>query len=383
MSGNGSNNLRGNKKTIAHLLPWATIGGIEVATMRLITATADRFRHIAFCISSASELKDACERAGATVVSYDPPEPSVRRAARFFGQSREVAKKLRSFDVDLVHFSETKAAYHNSFAAVLAGVPMITHVRSQYSEIPFRERISYFPVKGYVFVSEDSRRKFGMKVTSGKTRVLYDAVSVGEPMNGAETKSLREELGVPPGATLVGMIARVTPVKDYETLAAAAAQVLAKRPETRFIVVGDNAIVDLNRNHYAFVLGRLKELGIADKFIFTGFRSDVENIVSALDIFVLCTHREGFPLSLLEAMAMGKPVVATNVGGIPEAITEGVTGYLHAHGDSKQLADTILRLIEDPALAARVGQAARKYCNEAHSVDVFADEVTRIYNEFA
>jgi glycosyltransferase involved in cell wall biosynthesis len=148
------------------------------------------------------------------------------------------------------------------------------------------------------------------------------------------------------------------------------------------MVVGDNSKVELNRTHYAHVDRRLRELGIADRFIFTGFRSDVAAIVSALDVFVLCTHREGLPLSILEAMALGKPVIATSVDGIPEVITNGVTGFLHAHQNSEELAEAILTCIEDPEVAKKVGDAAREHCRSTYNSSVFAANVTKIYDEF-
>jgi glycosyltransferase involved in cell wall biosynthesis len=370
------------KPTIAHLLPWVSIGGVEVATLRIIEATRDQFRHVAFCMPGALELKAACAEAGAKVVSYVPPEPSLRHALRYFKQSLAVTRELKRHDIDLAHCSETKATYHNRLAAFLAGVPMITHVRSRYPEMSLRDRLGFLGVAGYIFVSQDSRRQFALKVSDSKARILYDAVDVTEPPDDSASKVLREQLGVPAGVTLVGMIARVNPQKDYDTLASAAALVLAKRSDVRFLVVGDNSKVELNRTHYAHVDRRLKQLGIADRFIFTGFRSDVAAIVSALDIFVLCTHREGLPLSILEAMALGKPVVATSVDGIPEVITNGVTGYLHAHQNSEGLAAAILTCIEHPETAKQVGDAAREHCRSTYNSRVFAANVAKIYHEF-
>jgi glycosyltransferase involved in cell wall biosynthesis len=373
---------QGTKPTIAHFLPWAGIGGVEIATLRIIEATRGQFRHVAFCMPEAKELKELCEKAGIEVVLYVPPEPSLRHGVRYFKQSLAVARELKRMGVQLAHCAETKAAYHNNLAARLASVPMITHVRSRYSELAVRDRLGFLGVAGYVFVSQDSRRQFALKVPNAKARVLYDAVDVVEQVPAANGEGLREELGIAPGVTLIGMIARVNPQKDYDTLAAAAALVLAKHDDVRFLVVGDNSSVELNRVHYAYVSNRLNELGIADRFIFTGFRSDVAQIVAALDIFVLCTHREGLPLSILEAMALGKTVIATSVDGIPEVITDGVTGYLHEHGNSRQLADAIVTCVEDPKLAKQIGEAAREHCRRTYNSRVFTKNIVQIYHEF-
>ena len=365
--------------TVAHLLPWPTLGGVEIATLRLMSATSGGFKHVAFCIRGSSDLIAACKQAGAEVVEYTPPEPSARHALRFLSESRLVAGELRRCGAQIAHCSEIKATYHNSLATMLAGVPLLTHVRSRFAKLPFRDRLTFLPTKLYVFVSKDSWRQFAIKVPERKARVLYDAVSISEVS--ANVDSVREEFGIPSGAPLIGMVARVNPQKDYFTLADAAAKVLAKRPDVKFIVVGDNSQVELNRNHYAEVRRRIEDLGIANAFLFTGFREDIPRLVSAFDVFVLSTHREGLPLSVIEAMGIGKPVVATAVDGIPEIVDQGVTGLLHQHGDSEGLASAILACIEDPAKAASMGDAARRLVASEYTMDAYVRNVTRIYNE--
>lgn len=102
-------------------------------------------------------------------------------------------------------------------------------------------------------------------------------------------------------------------------------------------------------------------------------------LMAAMDLFVLSTHREGFPLSILEAMAMGKPVVATAVGGIPEIVTHGVTGYMHQHGNSKELADALLRLMDNPEEARSIATSARENVLKNFSRQKFADEIAETY----
>src|ERR1700753_3713296 len=112
---------------------------------------------------------------------------------------------------------------------------MITHFRSRYPVIGLRDRLGFLGVSGYVFVSQDSRRQFALKVPDSKARVLYDAVDVTEPQETSVSQTLRQQLGVPDGVTLIGMIARVNPQKDYDTLASAAALVLGRRKDVLFL----------------------------------------------------------------------------------------------------------------------------------------------------
>jgi glycosyltransferase involved in cell wall biosynthesis len=237
------------------------------------------------------------------------------------------------------------------------------------------------PIQSFVFVSKEARRSFALDFADDKARVIYDPIEASTADMTESNIVVRRELGIPSGCIVIGMVARVAPVKDYDTLVSAAADVLSKYPDTRFVIVGDNSLVELNRRHYQEVAQRLNELHIADKFIFTGHRSDVSRLIAAMDISVLCSHREGFGLCLVESMAMGKPVVGTAVGGIPEIIQPGVTGYLHQHGNSKELADALLSLIEDPEKANRFGAAGYERIQQNFSVHVFVDEISSVYSD--
>jgi glycosyltransferase involved in cell wall biosynthesis len=369
----------GQKLTVAHCMPWSGMGGVEIATLRMVEATRRQFRHIAFCLSDAVALRDAFERLGIKTVTYNLPEPSLRHGGRYYKESKIVARQLKQVEADIVHFEDVKAAYHNSLAAMIARTRIVCHIRSANPRLDLRQKLCLLPVHQFIFVSKESRQSFAMSLPDSKTHVIYDAVEVPTENSSDSAAAVRRELGVPHGCVLVGMVARVAPVKDYFTLADAAVQVLARHPDTRFLIVGDNSLEELNRNHYDEVLNKLNKLGIADSFIFTGHRDDVPRLIAAMDQFVLSTHREGFPLSILEAMAMGKPVVATAVGGIPEIVTQGVTGYLHQHGNSQELADALLRLMDNPEEARRMGASAREHVLQNYSRQKFTDEIAKTY----
>jgi glycosyltransferase involved in cell wall biosynthesis len=375
------NGQSGRKITVAHFMPWNEIGGVEVATLRLTDTTKHLFRHVAFCLHDATALRNFFEKSDIETIPYNPPTPSLRHAGRFYKESLAVAHQITRAGADIVHFADQKAAYHNSLAALIARVQIVCHLRSTYSELSLRDRLCFLPIHSFIFVSKEARRSLDEYLPENKTRVIYDAVEVSNIDISESNAAIRHELGVPLGSSLIGMVARVAPVKDYFTLASAAVKILEKYPDTRFLIVGDNARVDLNRHHYQEVLQKLRELNIADKFIFTGHRNDVPQLIAAMDICVLCTHREGFPLSILESMSMRKPFVATAVGGIPEIVEPGVTGYLHQHGNSHELAAAIMALIEDPELADRIGTAAFENVRQNYSRDKFTHEIATAYSE--
>ena len=177
------------------------------------------------------------------------------------------------------------------------------------------------------------------------------------------------------------MAARVAPAKYYETLAKAAARVVAQHKNVRFLIVGDHSHVREYREHFETVKGYLNANGVADYFIFTDYRNDAQRLIAAMDIFVLSTRTEGLPLVILEAMAHAKPVVATNVGGVPEVVDAGVTGFLHEPKDDQQLATDLLRLVEDASLRKKMGEAGRERVAAKFNKERFAAELGGLYYE--
>jgi glycosyltransferase involved in cell wall biosynthesis len=185
---------------------------------------------------------------------------------------------------------------------------------------------------------------------------------------------------MPTDAVIAGMFARVNPQKDYPTLIRAAALLRESNPALRFLIVGDNERVDTNRRHFSEVEDLARRAGVLDRFVFTGFRVDVQRMMLAADLSVLCTHFEGLPLVLIEAMAAGLPCVATAVDGIPEALADGVTGLLHQHGDAEGLAAAIASLIAVPARSKAMGAAARVEAEKRFSHNRFARDLRALYD---
>lgn len=170
----------------------------------------------------------------------------------------------------------------------------------------------------------------------------------------AKNLPLAHQLGIPPDRPVVGMVAALRPEKNHELFLAAAQKVRQARADALFLIVGDGPRRPVLQQLAA-------DLGLADQVLFTGTRSDVPELLSLLYLFVLSSHMEANPLSILEAMATAKPVVATRVGSIPENVQEGKTGFLVPPGDANALAQRIIWLLNHPAEAHRMGQLARQH----------------------
>jgi len=184
--------------------------------------------------------------------------------------------------------------------------------------------------------------------------------------------ALRRDLGVPPSAPLVFVFSRLNRMKGVEYFLDAAALLAPRFPEVRFLIVGDGAA----RKELE---ARAGTLGLAERLIFTGFRKDVPDLLPEAAVSVLPSLSEGLSNSLLESMASGVPVVAARVGGNPEIVEHDVSGLLVPERDSAALAGAIGRLLQDPRLATRLGEAGRGRVAELFSMERSLGEVERFY----
>ena len=371
----------GQRFRIAHVLPWNTVGGIEIATLRIAQAIRERdFDSVFFCPGVAGGAADMVREAGFDVVAYEPAELSLRRPAPFLLTSRLLARRFREHAVSLVHFSDIQGAYNGGLAARLARLPAVCHVRSRYAKLSRRDQLLLAPVQHFVFVSRATWRRFSLRVSPWRGTVIYDGLDVeAATLERTGRDGCRREFGIPPDVPVIGTVARVAEVKDYFTLARAAKCVVEHSPNAVFLVVGDHSSAPTYRRHYAEVQAVVEDLGLTDRFVFTGHRKDVHRALGAMDIFVLSTHLEGLPLVLIEAAAHALPILATDVDGVPEIITHGETGLLHPHENDALLADHMIRCLHDPGLRTQLGTAARTRLLTRFSQQHFADSLIEFY----
>lgn len=369
-------------RTIAHLLPWPGVGGTEQATLRIARAVAPRgFRSVFFCLAHASSVRTLFRDAGYRTYDYDGVEPSLRRPGAYIRNTRALARALRVAGADLLHCADVMGAVYSAPAGRLAGVPVVCHVRNHYEALSARNRLPLHGVNQFAFVSLDTWREFSFPVGRERGRVLYDGIEISAPRRELESGRVRQELGLPLDAPTVGMVARVSPQKDFFTLGRAAARILPRFPDVRFVIVGDTTRDSAHREHFRAVRTELLRLGVLDSFVFTGFRPDVARVMTAFDIFVLSTHFEGLPLVVLEAMGTGLATVATAVNGIPEVIQSADTGLLFSAEDDAQLADHVVRLLSDISIRERIGQAGREFVRERFSIHAFTENLVRLYGD--
>jgi glycosyltransferase involved in cell wall biosynthesis len=194
-----------------------------------------------------------------------------------------------------------------------------------------------------------------------KVHIIYNGVDAARfaPHDGTET---RRSLGIPLEAPVVGILAALRPEKNHELFLAGAQHILRRLPSARFIIVGDGP-------KRAELEGLASQLGVASSIHFLGTRSDVPDLLAACDLVALTSHNEAAPVSVLEALSVGKPVVASDVGSVRETVRDGETGRLFPASDVEAYATAAADLLSDRDARERMGAAGRRLVVQRWSLD--------------
>ena len=206
--------------------------------------------------------------------------------------------------------------------------------------------------------------------------LIYNGVDLERYDHQEPCCTLRDEYGMEPGSVLVGVVARLEPEKGHPTLLEAWPHVLRRVPNAYLLVIGEGSRCEALQQ-------QARELRIAHRVVFTGRRDDVPAVTAALDVAVLPSYREAQGLSILEAMALSRPVVATNVGGIPEVITDGMSGVLVEPHDPGGLAEAISRLLLDHPFADQIGRGGHEVVRERFCLEKMVADVSALYEDGA
>jgi glycosyltransferase involved in cell wall biosynthesis len=230
--------------------------------------------------------------------------------------------------------------------------------------------------------------------SGASVQMIYNGVDLDRYDHQEACCTLPEEYGFEAGSPMVGVVARLEPEKGHPTLLEAWPLVLERVPAARLLIVGDGSRREALEDQ-AEALGLLGEPCAGDAcvgtrharpgagVVFTGRRDDVPAVTAALDVAVLPSYREAQGLVILEAMALSRPVVASNVGGIPEMIEDGVTGLLVPPHDPAALAGAIVRLLTDHPLADTIARAGRAQVHERFCVERMVSALQEVYEEGA
>ncbi len=329
-----------------------------------------------------------------SLVGLKSPEPASRLLeeqgipVRHLGRGRfdprilgDLVDLARECSARVLHVHGYAAADFGRLAARRVGAALVLHEHFADPKMPayqaWADRLLASYTDRAIAVS-GSTREFLIHerfVPAERVRLIWNGAPLDEfaPVSADRAQAVRRELGLPLDAPVVGTIGRLSLQKGHRYLVEAAARVLPKRPEARFLLAGDGDQMDALR-------AQAHTLGVSDKVVFAGHRTDVPDVLGAIDVFAISSLYEGTPLALFEAMAAGKAIVSTAVDGCREVLEDGTTGLLVSAADAFSLARALERVLDDEglrtSLAARARAASRRY-----DVRTSVDEMQRLYEE--
>jgi glycosyltransferase involved in cell wall biosynthesis len=283
---------------------------------------------------------------------------------------------IRQRRIGLVHANDFWYIPLAARAAAWARVPCVAHVRQEIE--PRRVQQYRMGSADRLLTVSDQIRETALRggLSMERVQTCYSGLDLDRVPRTADGAGVRARHTFHGETFLVGAVANLFPRKGYEHLIRAVGLAARDVPALGCLIVGEG-----NPGYRAALEALSRDLGLADRVLFAGFQSDVYPYLAAMDLFVLPSVMEGFGIALLEAMAMGRAVVATKVGGVPEVVEDGVTGLLVPPADPGSLARAIVRLAEAPALRRAMGEAGARRVREQFHVARMARQVEGVYDE--
>ena len=360
---------------LAHGLP---VGGAEVLIDRFARSLRHRYRIVVACLDEIGELGEQLAADGIKVVHLG------RRSGFDWRCVRRLSRLVAEERIGVIHAHQyTPFAYALATRVFGRRPPVVfTEHGRFYPDLPnFKRKVfnRLMPGPGDRFVAVGRSVRQALIDNEGlppnRVEVIYNGVDLstyGEQIVGR--RHLRSELGIAEGEFLVLQVARLDTIKDHATAVRTIALAANRIPGIRLFLAGGGP--EKSSIEHAIV-----RHGLDGRVVMLGQRDDVRRLLAAADAFLLTSVSEGIPMTIIEAMAAGVPVVATTVGGVPELLQNGVTGLLAPAGDAAGLADALVRLADDGDLRARLAAAAKRRALENFSEAGMIGSYDRIFQE--
>ncbi len=364
---------------VLHVIGGGEFGGAERHILNLATAMDPNLVEVSVCCLFADPFVQLAREAG--IRAYSIP----MRHKLDFGIVTKLRDNIAREKIDIVHTHGVRANLVGRLAARMAGVEtVVTTVHSllaqDYPDLFSRlanmiiEKASRGLTTHFIAVSGGLQKALVQQgIPEHKITVIYNGLNPGLFQKGDGcTGKWREAAGFSPGTPLVAIVGRLHPVKGHRYFLRAAAEILKERTDVHFLVVGSGPERDRLEDY-------TRKLGISDHVTFTGFVSDVSDLMPDLNLLIVPSLWEGFGLTALEAMAVGVPVVATSVGGLPEIVDHGTTGLLVPPADEAGLTRGIIWMLDHPQEAVEMAAAAKAVVEEKFTASVMARRTEELY----
>jgi glycosyltransferase involved in cell wall biosynthesis len=339
------------------------------------------------------ELREMAKRGHETILIAPPDSDIFRRGLDFHIRTLPLSMRRRDFfrnlgwltnffkteKVDVVNTHSSRDSWLAGFAARRAEVPLVIKTRHISARVSrnWMTRFVYQNLHDYILTTSKGIAQ-DMVQYNGYDASRISSIPTGIDLARFDVKSrtldLRKELGIPADAHLIGMVSVLRSWKGHPDFLRAAIKVKKQFPNAYFVIVGEGP-------RRGPIEDDLLELGLEDFVFMTGHRDEIPQILHNLDVFVLPSYaNEGVPQALLQALAVGRPVVATRIGGIPEVIESGKTGFLCSTQNPEELASHIVHLLKHPEEAAEMSTRGQASVRENHSLGCMVNRLEEVYS---
>jgi glycosyltransferase involved in cell wall biosynthesis len=373
--------VRPRVSSVCQVLHGLEVGGAEMLAARLARGLHREYRFLFVCLDEIGSLGRELRDEGF------PIEVLGRRPGVDWRCARRLADIVRREQVDIIHAHQYTPFFYSAASRWLGSRPpvLFTEHGRAHPDYPRRKRLLANRVllrrtDRVVAVGEAVRQALirNEGIAPGRVEVIYNGIPLQTfetPLTTPERAAVRAEIGVGPDDLVIIQVARLDYLKDHATAIRTIERVAERRPGARLVLVGDGPergpIEDLVRAR-----------AMGDHVRLLGRRTDIPRLLAAADVTLLTSISEGIPLTLIEAMAAGHPVVSTGVGGVPEVVDDGRTGLLASAGDADTLAKHILGLADDPGRRALMGRSGRQRAHELFSEDRMHGNYRQAFNSF-
>lgn len=375
-----------SKAKVLHIITRLAVGGAQDNTL-ITVAKSDRHR---YTVELASNPEGIWSDRALVVADKFHPIPHLINPvnpSQDFQALTEIVKLLKQKKFDIVHTHSSKAGILGRIAAKIVQVPVIVHTIHGFAfndSMPFWQQQMYInlervmsPFTNYfITVSELNRQqaaKLGI-LSLENSKTIYSGIDFEKLDSQTNLEETKQELNIHPEWKVILMVGRLDPQKAVHFLIKAFTEVVKQQPQTLLLLVGEGELQSQLEN-------QAQELGIADKVRFLGVREDVPDIIKIADIFALSSLWEGLGRAMTEAMLLGKPVVVPNIYGIPEIVKHQDTGLLFAAGNTEELAQHLLYLLENQEECQRLGDNAKKLTRKLFDANNMVWEIDQLYED--
>lgn len=364
-------------------------GGQKTLLLHAKYLNNQRFRPIVFCLRNSCFYNLLKQTRISTSEFYIVPQWSNRGInaiilfLNLFIVMPQLVRVVHREKIQLVHSNRPDMHIPAIITAKLAGIPVVIHDHLYLKST--KHRITDFICGLFsdriISVSEAMRDK--LKIPSfclKKVVVVYNGIVLSDPIESISEHSLKAEFGIGEGQFIIGTLTRISPEKGLEYLVEAFHQTKNEHPGIKLIIAGD-IYSESDRKYKVRILNLIKKFDLEKDIIMAGYRTDVADLIQVFDVSVSSSLAESFGMFILESMAMGKAVVATKVGGVPELVIDGETGVLVEPKAVASLADAISRLLIDEKKRLQMGENGKARALRCFSLESTTRQIENIYDE--